>query len=192
VLATYLSRLRDQHDLLRRDALAAVDRTRKNQAVHSCSSGALPGVRIHHRARHRCRLRRPMQRMRPCASTPKGCRRVATGGGRPPRATGTRGRVRTHQLPPRMGRRKSPIARSHMQRASFAPAGASNAPQFFHGFRCASPVATFHRPAGAKPPEERKMDEHNNEQGRAIGNTGKDCGRGCEEALKDGRLKTIP
>jgi hypothetical protein len=79
-------RLCDQHDLLRGDARDSVLRPRQGAAVCEGSPGALPGVRVHHRARNVCFG--PVQRMRRDAAS-------ATSQARHPRPHGGHARMKS-------------------------------------------------------------------------------------------------
>jgi len=42
-----------------------------------------------------------------------------------------------------------------------------------------------------QPPEQRKMDEHNNSVGRDLAAQSGDCGDLCQKALDEGKLKVL-
>jgi len=62
------------------------------------------------------------------------------------------------------------------------------------GQKCAKIIGDIHEDAGdrkGQPKNEREMDEHNNSVGRGLALQSGNCADLCQQALKDGKLKTL-
>lgn len=62
------------------------------------------------------------------------------------------------------------------------------------GQECAEIIGHIHEDAGdrkGQPRNEREMDEHNNYVGRRLGSQAGDCADLCQQALDEGKLKTL-
>ena len=62
------------------------------------------------------------------------------------------------------------------------------------GQRCAKIIGDIHEDAGdrkAQPKNEREMDEHNNFVGSGLALQSGNCADLCQQALNDGKLRTL-
>ena len=62
------------------------------------------------------------------------------------------------------------------------------------GQKCVKIIGDIHEDAGdrkGQPKNEREMDEHNNSVGRGLASQSGNCADRCQQALKDGKLKTL-